>query len=129
MEIGVPASSSHGLRQELASSSVLQNQASKSSSKVSSGSTTRPAVSAIVGTEESLRDAIAAMSKDADIQQLVVEQVIGKGTYGVVYKGRWRNLPVAVKSLLFQDVAAEGGRNAAEPSLRQRAITEVSICP
>jgi hypothetical protein len=38
-----------------------------------------------------------------------------------VYRGTWRNLPVAVKTVIFQDRAC-GGEKA-----QQRAITEAAI--
>ncbi|KXZ47103.1 hypothetical protein GPECTOR_38g340 [Gonium pectorale] len=56
---------------------------------------------------------------DSDLQ---VSSVLGRGAFGVVYTGRWRSLPVAVKTLVLPEVAAgsEGGQ-------RRRAVLEAAI--
>ncbi len=41
------------------------------------------------------------------LTQVVLEGVLGQGSGGIVYAGRWRGLPVAVKTLVFE--AWEGG--------------------
>lgn len=36
---------------------------------------------------------------EIDVTELKIEYQIGQGAYGIVYKGSWRNTPVAVKQL------------------------------
>lgn len=46
--------------------------------------------------------------------------MLGQGSFGVVYKGKWRSMTVAVKALMFMDAGAA-------KRVRQRAITEAAI--
>ena len=46
-----------------------------------------------------LRAAIAAMGTDD--KQLLIQDVVGKGGFGVVYRGIWRGLEVAIKTVCF----------------------------
>ncbi len=39
---------------------------------------------------------------------VVLEEVLGQGSFAVVYRGRWRGLTVAVKTLVFHDTGACG---------------------
>eukprot|EP00198_Chlamydomonas_reinhardtii_P010486 XP_001699823.1 predicted protein [Chlamydomonas reinhardtii] len=50
-------------------------------------------------------------------EQLVILEPIGQGGYGTVYKGLWRNLDVAVKTVLFQDRQANVTTPAGTPGL------------
>jgi len=55
-----------------------------------------------------------------DMQQVEIEHIVGQGSFGVVYKGKWRSMTVAIKALMFQDAGAA-------KRVRQRAITEAAI--
>ncbi|KXZ47106.1 hypothetical protein GPECTOR_38g343 [Gonium pectorale] len=57
--------------------------------------------------------------RDSEIQ---VSSVLGRGAFGVVYAGRWRSLPVAVKTLVLPEAAA-----GPEDRQRQRAVLETAI--
>lgn len=50
-----------------------------------------------------------------------IKQQIGAGGYGVVYRGEWKGLPVAVKTVTFHDHPGGEGKE------RQRAILEAAI--
>lgn len=50
-----------------------------------------------------------------------ITEQIASGGYGVVYKGTWKSLPVAIKTVIFQDVAEGAGKD------KQRAIFEAAI--
>ncbi|GAX74416.1 hypothetical protein CEUSTIGMA_g1864.t1 [Chlamydomonas eustigma] len=54
------------------------------------------------------------------MQQVELLEVVGQGSFGVVYKGKWRALTVAIKTLLFHDAAAT-------QRARQRALTEAAV--
>ncbi|KXZ46412.1 hypothetical protein GPECTOR_44g86 [Gonium pectorale] len=75
------------------------------------------------GARGGLAAAIRALKAElADASDLHVSSVLGRGTFGVVYAGRWRSLPVAIKALVLTDVEAglEGWR-------RQQATLEAAI--
>lgn len=55
-----------------------------------------------------------------DMQQVEIEDLVGQGSFGVVYRGKWRNMTVAIKALMFQDAGSA-------KRVRQRAITEAAI--
>ena len=59
------------------------------------------------------------VSKGQDGDKLELFQVIGQGASSVVYRGRWRNLDVAVKTVIFAN------RHRDALGARQRAVTEV----
>jgi hypothetical protein len=54
------------------------------------------------------------------MMQVQLENVLGQGSFGIVYKGRWRAMTVAVKALLFHDASTA-------KRVRQRALTEAAI--
>ncbi|KXZ47489.1 hypothetical protein GPECTOR_35g927 [Gonium pectorale] len=62
---------------------------------------------------------IQVLGRDFNDQQLEVQGLLGKGAYGTVYKGRWRGLPVAVKSMIFNS------ENSA--AQQQRPLMEAAI--
>ncbi|PNW75198.1 hypothetical protein CHLRE_12g516800v5 [Chlamydomonas reinhardtii] len=66
-------------------------------------SSTSGLMSSIGGTSlDQMRGVIAALGRDlADNKQLHVHGVIGKGAHGTVYRGTWRGLSVAIKSMMF----------------------------
>lgn len=67
-------------------------------------------------------------------EDLQFESVIGKGSYGTVYRAIWHELPVAVKVLLSAGVASYGGRRGegagrGGPPVHALEKVEVSLCP
>ncbi|KAI8469769.1 MAG: hypothetical protein J3K34DRAFT_512345 [Monoraphidium minutum] len=68
-----------------------------------------------------LEAAVVDLNHIVDDRYLEIHELLGRGGYGTVYRGTWRNLPVAVKTVVFQDKAA-GGEKA-----QKRAITEAAI--
>ena len=56
--------------------------------------------------------------------QVTLAGTLGSGSWGTVYKGAWRGLPVAVKTMLFTDGPA--GTPGVLPM--ERAVTEAAVC-
>ncbi|KXZ47123.1 hypothetical protein GPECTOR_38g361 [Gonium pectorale] len=71
-----------------------------------------------------LQAAIRALQAElgGDSSEMEVFSVLGSGAFGVVYTGRWRSLPVAVKTMVVTDV--ESGN---EGRRRQQAVLEAAI--
>ncbi|KXZ53579.1 hypothetical protein GPECTOR_6g496 [Gonium pectorale] len=57
---------------------------------------------------------------------LTITGELGRGAQGVVYRGVWRGLPVAVKSVLFQHLSGGGGGGGSDPRAA-RALAEAAI--
>ncbi|KXZ48527.1 hypothetical protein GPECTOR_27g698 [Gonium pectorale] len=74
------------------------------------------------GQPRSLQTIIQALQADLGSSDLQVFSVLGRGAFGVVYAGRWRSLPVAVKTLVVRNV--EDGK---EGLRRQQAVLEAAI--
>mmetsp|Transcript_17519 Transcript_17519/g.44120 ORF Transcript_17519/g.44120 Transcript_17519/m.44120 type:complete len:1028 (-) Transcript_17519:21-3104(-) len=59
----------------------------------------------------------------ADADKLTLISVLGRGAWGTVYKGTWRGLTVAVKTVLFSE------REDGDTKLpHERAIMEAAVC-
>lgn len=63
----------------------------------------------------------ASQMQAVEADRVVLTGVLGRGSWGTVYKGAWRGLAVAVKTVVFSD-----GSGGALPL--QRAITEAAVC-
>ncbi|EFJ50908.1 hypothetical protein VOLCADRAFT_116621, partial [Volvox carteri f. nagariensis] len=50
---------------------------------------------------EQMHQMIQVLGRDFNDRQLEVHGMLGKGAHGTVYRGTWRGLPVAVKSMVF----------------------------
>lgn len=55
---------------------------------------------------------------------IVLGERIAAGGYGVVFKGTWKGIPVAIKTVLFQDM---GHKELQENKEKARAIVEAAI--
>ncbi|GLC35392.1 hypothetical protein PLESTM_000315000 [Pleodorina starrii] len=70
----------------------------------------------------SITEAIKAVQDELCDGELYLEELIGLGSYGVVYRGLWRGLAVAVKTLVVsRELAGREGR------ARQQAALEAAI--
>ncbi|GIL41933.1 hypothetical protein Vafri_21 [Volvox africanus] len=68
--------------------------------------------------------AIQALQAELRDPELHVEAMIGCGSFGVVYRGTWRGIPVAVKTIV---VATEPDGSRESRQARQRAVLEAAI--
>ena len=65
--------------------------------------------------------ALATKFKAPDIDKVKLLELIGEGAFGRVYRGRWRELDVAVKTVLFSHTKGSG--NGPE----KRAVMEAAV--
>eukprot|EP00803_Ostreobium_quekettii_P009339 evm.model.scf_518.3 EVM.evm.TU.scf_518.3 scf_518:26975-29263(-) len=72
-------------------------------------------------TKESLIVAISEQSAGIEDSCAKIESQIAAGGNGVVYKGTWKGITVAIKTVVFQDVVDSASRQ------RQRAVFEAAI--
>lgn len=64
---------------------------------------------------------IMAVAENIDDKQLVLQELLGQGSSGTVHKGLWRELQVAVKTIIFR------GSQRDKHDRQQAAIREVAI--
>ncbi|MEW5312531.1 MAG: hypothetical protein WDW38_004160 [Sanguina aurantia] len=78
---------------------------------------------------EELQALMSAMQMEVKAQSVIISDVLGSGGGGVVYKGEWKGLTVAVKTLVFQahSFGAEGRRR--HRSMLEAAITTSLVHP
>ncbi|PNH03323.1 putative serine/threonine-protein kinase, partial [Tetrabaena socialis] len=71
------------------------------------------------GSLEQMHSIISLLGRDFNDKQLAVHNLLGKGAHGTVYRGTWRGLAVAVKSMIFNS-----DNNARQ---QQRPLLEAAI--
>lgn len=62
------------------------------------------------------------VSQGQEGDRLELFEILGSGSSSTVYRGKWRNLDVAVKTVLFSH------QHGVAKTTRQRAITEAGVC-
>ncbi|GLI68319.1 hypothetical protein VaNZ11_012682, partial [Volvox africanus] len=69
--------------------------------------------SGMLGLELALSELTADFESRLNENQLVIQQVLGSGAFGTVYKALWKGLQVAVKTMTLTADAVTQGRHAA----------------
>lgn len=50
---------------------------------------------------------MGSLQEEMQEAQVKVHDVLGRGAFGTVYRGEWRGLPVAIKTVVFQSSASD----------------------
>ncbi|GIL88731.1 hypothetical protein Vretifemale_16581 [Volvox reticuliferus] len=106
-----------------------QSQPRKSQSSGSASSSSKGAGSDAVqiNPRTELYAALAAFQSElGEQQQVTIISQLGAGAHGVVYRGEWRGLEVAIKTLFFQAFVG-GNTDDSGNSLKEQAILEAAI--
>jgi serine/threonine protein kinase len=54
-----------------------------------------------------VQELMGSLQDELQEGQVKVHDVLGRGAFGTVYRGEWRGLPVAIKTVVFQSTASD----------------------